>query len=111
MTRFQAMRMIWIDFFLQSIECSEHGMNRNDLEVLFNISTAQASKDLQMYQRLFPHRLFYDKSRKAYFKQPGTQPICADWYHQAVDAMAVACMNFCEAVADNTHLHSLKETT
>lgn len=57
----RAMRLIWIDAALQT-----RLRRRADLVAAFGISVPQASSDLTAFAGMFPNRMTYDRSAKAY---------------------------------------------
>ncbi len=92
LTRFQAMRMIWIDGWLD--RSPDIGLNRLHLCRAFDISVAQASADLKMFDRLFFGRLAYNPHVKAYFADPRSRIVFDPWQHEAVFAAAEAAAEF-----------------
>lgn len=60
---FEQQRMEWIAETLRVFGF----INRSHLERKFGISTPQASKDLNAYQRAHPGAVWYDAQRKRYF--------------------------------------------
>lgn len=81
MTRAQIMRIIWIDAY---IEAGEFLLRRQHLCLAFDISIPQASKDLAMFQALFPDRLAYDRSEKGYRAAEGSDQAFPDHEHSAI---------------------------
>ena len=59
---FEQQRLSWIEETLQVFGY----INREHLERKFGISTPQATNDLREFQRLFPHAVTYNASRKRY---------------------------------------------
>ncbi|WP_180897151.1 hypothetical protein [Martelella soudanensis] len=84
-TRFQTMRLIWIDAF---IEAGEFPLRRKHLCFAFDISDAQAAIDLKRFHGLFPDRLDYDRSDKGYRAAAGSSPVFLEVEHSAI---FVAC--------------------
>jgi hypothetical protein len=66
----QLMRLVWIDHHLASGQM----LRRADIQTAFLISTVQASHDIRTYERLYPGRLDYNRSAKAYRMRYGAQP-------------------------------------
>lgn len=93
MTRFQAMRLIWIDAWLE--RSPDIGLNRQHLCLAFDLSVPQVSHDLNLFDDLFPGRLTYNRSAKAYFATPGSKPAFAPWQHEAVFSAGRAASEFC----------------
>jgi hypothetical protein len=92
MNRFQAMRMIWIDSWLE--RSPDIGLNWRHLCYGFDLSTAQAAADLEMFDRLFPCRLAYNPHVKAYFADPRSRAVFDPWQHEAVFAAGRAAAEF-----------------
>jgi hypothetical protein len=96
MTRFQIHRLIWIDAWLE--RSPDLGLNRHHLEFGFDLSTPQVSKDLALFQTLFPGRVTYNASAKAYFATPGSPPAFQPWMHEAVFSAGCAAAEAAEAL-------------
>lgn len=90
-TRFQTMRLIWIDAF---IEADDFLLRRKHLCRAFDISNAQAALDLKRFHGLFPGRLDYDRSDKGYRAAAGSAPVFLEVEHSAV---FVACARAAQA--------------
>lgn len=66
-TREQPQRVAFIGHELDA----KGAVNRAEIVAEFGVSVPQASADFSAYQRLFPSRMTYDKTRKAYVaKEP-----------------------------------------
>jgi hypothetical protein len=91
-TRFQAMRMIWIDGWLD--RSPDIGLNRRHLCLAFDISIPQAAADLKMFNRLFLGRMAYNPHVKAYFSDPRSRIVFDPWQHEAVFAAGRAAAEF-----------------
>ena len=50
-------------------------VNRADISEAFDMSDQQASNDLSNFKWLWPQRMIYDPSAKAYLPAPGTGPV------------------------------------
>jgi hypothetical protein len=94
LTRFQAMRMIWIDAWLT--RCPDIGLNRRHICFGFDLSVQQASHDLNLFDDLFPNRLVYNESVKAFFANPASSPAFEPWQHESVFAAGRAAAAFCD---------------
>lgn len=81
MTRGQMHRLIWIDAWLSE---NRFGLQRAHIEEVFDISTAKASLDINLFNRLFPGRLSYDRSAKCYHPADGSQPVFGEAVRSAV---------------------------
>lgn len=81
MTRAQIFRLIWIDAF---IAAGKFPLQREHLCVTFDISVPQASNDLRDFQKSFPGRITYDKSRKGYVATDGSAAAFDDAAHSAI---------------------------
>jgi hypothetical protein len=92
MTRFQAMRLIWIDAWL---ERSEFLLRRQHLMEAFDISTPQASYDLKQFNNAFPGRLTFDRSAKGFRATNGSAPAFDPWMHESVFAAGRAAAAAC----------------
>ena len=71
----------------------EGAINRSDLVKNFGVSVPQASNDLGRYQKIAPHNIVYDKSRKCYVTGPEfgpvlTQPDARKFLAQLTDALS-----------------------
>lgn len=93
MTRFQAQRMIWIDAWISRGDVL---LNRRHLEMAFDLSTPQASKDLSEFQARWPNRLTYNRSAKAYHATDGSKPVFAEWMHESVFCAGRAAAEACQ---------------
>jgi hypothetical protein len=63
-------RLDYIDWMMVASE----GIHRFDLMRTFGISMPQASADLNLFLRLYPGAMTYDKSAKVYVPEPGYKP-------------------------------------
>lgn len=77
----QIFRLIWIDAYVSAIVT---GLRRADLCLAFGISQPQASTDLGRFQLLFPDRIKYDSTKKAYFRSTTSSPIFDRESHVAI---------------------------
>jgi hypothetical protein len=66
-----ARRLDYIDFRL----ATAGRVNRADIMRTFGVSSAQASGDLTDFQELYPRRMAYDASAKAYLTCDGTETV------------------------------------
>ncbi len=74
----QARRLAFIDLRLQY----DGRINRSDIQDFFQISTPQATADLELYRRVAGSNLRYDGRQKAYVAEPGFVP---HFGHQTAD--------------------------
>lgn len=73
-------------------------INRNHLTTYFNISTPTASRDLQMFMKLNPNRMVYNRRKKEYELTSiviATAPLSLAKELQKVLADASAHLDFC----------------
>lgn len=86
----QALRLIHIDAF---VEWQHEPLRRRNLMAAWGISAPQASIDLAMFRRAFPHRLAYCLSEKGYRACAGTKPVFAIEDHQRALGAHIASQN------------------
>lgn len=70
----QARRLAFIDLRLQY----DGRINRSDIQNFFQISTPQATADLDLYRKLAGSNLRYDGRQKAYVAEPDFVPLFGD---------------------------------
>ena len=58
----QVLRLVWIE----DAAAQPAGLRRQDLIKVFGMSKSQASKDLAVFQKLYPKALTYDMSAKCF---------------------------------------------